>query len=136
MLQALLRTAAPARRLAFPPVACLRNLTTAASEAASQTPSEPTTATPLAKPAVRPPYLIERTPSKNLPVYQLAKRGGNYKLTIVKKVEGDKQALRRDIAQALGMDLEDVRVKTVTGHIELKGYLAPKVTEFLEKQGF
>jgi large subunit ribosomal protein L49 len=92
----------------------------AAHNAASQTPTETATPTPQAKPATRPPYLVERTPSKNLPVYQLAKRGGNYKLTIVKKVDGDKQALRRDIAQALGMDLEDVRVKSVTGHVELK----------------
>jgi large subunit ribosomal protein L49 len=54
----------------------------------------------------------------------LTKRGGNHKLTILKKIDGDKQALRHDIAQELGMDIEDVRVKPVTGHLELKVSLA------------
>ncbi|KAK0612142.1 mitochondrial large subunit ribosomal protein-domain-containing protein [Immersiella caudata] len=134
MLQTLLRTTAPARRFAFQPAACLRTLTTAASEPPSQTQTPATTSA--AKPATKAPYLVGRTPSNNLPVYQLTKRGGNYKLTVVKKVDGDKQALRHDMAQEFGMDIEDVRVKTVTGHLELKGFLAPKVTEFLEKKGF
>ena len=115
MLQTLLRTAAPARQLALRPAVCLRTLTTASRSAATATTTEAA-----APPPVKRPYLVERTPSQKLPVYQLTKRGGNYKLTIVKKIEGDKQALKRDIAQELGLGLEDVRVKTVTGHIEMK----------------
>ena len=131
MLQTLLRTAAPARQLAFQPAVCLRTLTTTSTSAATATTTE--TAAP---PPVRRPYLVERTPSQKLPVYQLAKRGGNYKLTVVKKVDGDKQALKRDLAQELGLGLEDVRVKTVTGHVELKGHFASRVSQWLQQQGF
>ncbi|KAK0649690.1 mitochondrial large subunit ribosomal protein-domain-containing protein [Cercophora newfieldiana] len=138
MLLTLLRTAAPARRLATQPAGCLRTLTTAASELAAQIPSKAATTTTkaAAKPTVKPPYLVGRTPSNNLAVYQLAKRGGNYKLTVVKKIDGDKQALKRDIMQELGLEEDKVRVKTVTGHLELRGHLAPRVTEFLESKGF
>ena len=52
-------------------------------------------------------------------MYHLAKRGGNKKLTQIKKVQGDGQALRRDLAQFLGLDVKEVRVKVPTGHVEV-----------------
>lgn len=73
-----------------------------------------TTASPL-------PYHITRTPSGNLAVYHEAKRGGNKKLTVIKKVAGDSHALRRDLVSELGPELglaeRAVRVNAVTGHV-------------------
>lgn len=112
MSQLLLRSTA-ARRL-IQPTNCLRALTTEAQGAPTPTETQETTA------QTRPPYFVSRTPSQNLPVYHLAKRGGNYKLTVVKKIEGNKQALRQSLAEALGIDDMLVKVKVPTGHVEVK----------------
>lgn len=66
------------------------------------------------------PYHIHRTPSQQLPVYKLAKRGGSLKQTRVRKVEGDVQALRGDLMAALGLGEAEVRVNPLTGHVLLK----------------
>ncbi|KAK3938984.1 mitochondrial large subunit ribosomal protein-domain-containing protein [Diplogelasinospora grovesii] len=81
------------------------------------------------------PYLIGRTPSNSYPVYQVAKRGGNYKLTTIKKVEGDKRAFQRSLAQDLGLELDQVGVKHPTGHIEVVGHRRNQIIEWLQKQG-
>lgn len=81
----------------------------------TQTGAAPTESTkPVAK-----PYLVGRAWTQRLPVYHLAKRGGNKKLTQIKKVQGDGQALRRDLAQFLGLEVKEVRVKVPTGHLEV-----------------
>ncbi|KAK1760297.1 putative mitochondrial large ribosomal subunit [Echria macrotheca] len=120
-----LRGIAP-RRL-IQPIACLRTVTTQAAEASANE-------EPQARP--RPPYLVSRTPSNNLPVYHLAKRGGNYKLTSIKKIDGDKRALQQDLAKALGLSTEQVKIKVPTGHIEVKGHHKSQVESWLQEQGF
>ena len=37
------------------------------------------------------PFFIKRSKFNNLPVYTDYKRGGNYKLTVIRKIEGDLQ---------------------------------------------
>lgn len=77
------------------------------------TPVEPT------GPRPPPPFIINRTPSNNLPVYFLTKRGGNKKLTLIRKLEGDRVALAQWLAEDLGLERKQVRVKSPTNHVEL-----------------
>jgi large subunit ribosomal protein L49 len=65
-------------------------------------------------------YRVNRTPSKNLPVYLLAKRGGNLKQTRVRKIEGNIAVLRDDIQNALQMDRKDVVINGLTRQIIIK----------------
>lgn len=122
MLPSLLRTAAP-RRLLQQPTSFLRPLTTAAAAATqpqppSATPPAPTTPRP-GPPDPRLPYFVSRTPFKKLAVYALNKRGGSLKLTMVKKVEGDKAAFKSALMKELQLEADQVRIKVPTGHIEV-----------------
>lgn len=65
-------------------------------------------------------YLVERTVSKNLPVYEDAKSGGTRKFTQIRKVVGNGQHLKRDIIQELGFKKDDVSVNPVTLHVIVK----------------
>lgn len=123
MLPSLLRTAAP-RRLLQQPTPFLRPLTTAAAAGAAQpqppsaTPPAPTTPRP-GPPDPRLPYFVSRTPFKKLAVYALNKRGGSLKLTMVKKIEGDKAAFKSALMKELQLEADQVRIKVPTGHIEV-----------------
>lgn len=135
----LFRAAAPTRRFIAPSgIASTRLLTTASPSQPTDAPPAPTqtsadqpsatattkttitatiaTETETANPA---PYLVSRTPSQNLPIYQDGKRGGNLKVTHLKKVAGDAQALKRDLAAALSLRPDQIRLNPVTGHIEM-----------------
>jgi large subunit ribosomal protein L49 len=62
---------------------------------------------------------VSRTPSLFLPVYQDTKRGGNKKLTILKKIEGDARALKSELKAALKLEDGHIKINHVTGHIEI-----------------
>lgn len=66
------------------------------------------------------PYHVTRTPSHQLPIYLLAKRGGNLHQTRVKKIEGDIAALRRELQLALVIAEEDIKINQLTRHIIIK----------------
>lgn len=75
--------------------------------------------------ALRPlPYHVHRTASQGLPVYHLAKRGGNLHQTRVRKVEGDLKALKDDLQQALGLKKEDVAINWLSRQIIIKVFLS------------
>ncbi len=65
-------------------------------------------------------YHVHRTPSQKLPVYQQSKQGGNLHQTRVRKIDGDLQALRDDLRQALGLQEEHIVVNQLTRHIIIK----------------
>jgi large subunit ribosomal protein L49 len=66
------------------------------------------------------PYYVGRNSMNNMSVYERRGRGGNLKKTLLKKGEGNLQALRFDVAAALGLTEKEVKVNTVTNHIEIK----------------
>ncbi|AEO58529.1 hypothetical protein MYCTH_2305931 [Thermothelomyces thermophilus ATCC 42464] len=109
--------------------------TTASNPPPSSSPAaqEPASVT---QPQVAKPYFVRRTPSNQLAVYHLAKRGGNKKLTTIKKVEGDRARFRSALAQGLGLPEKGVVVNNLTGHIIVPGHRKEEVTGWLEKQGF
>lgn len=81
-------------------------------------------------------YFIARTPTRNLPVYQESKRGGNLKQTRVRKVSGQTAALVAQLTGALEPRPEWIRVNGVTGHVEMKGWYKGQVEGFLVGRGF
>ncbi|KAH6637125.1 mitochondrial large subunit ribosomal protein-domain-containing protein [Chaetomium tenue] len=111
----------------------------AATPTSTSTPAPP--APPASTPSTTPtttshPYTVHRTPSNQLAVYHLSKRGGNMKLTAIKKVEGDRARFRAALAQELGVEEKTVVVNNLTGHVIVKGHQKNAVTGWLEKQGF
>lgn len=52
-----------------------------------------------------------------MPVYQIAKRGGNKKLTLVRHIDGSRDALAARLAHALGLPRKEVKINPVTGHV-------------------
>ncbi|KAJ5648224.1 Phosphopantothenoylcysteine decarboxylase [Penicillium lividum] len=84
------------------------------------------------------PYFIRRTGSNQLPVYLVTKAGGTKQLTKIQKTEGDLDALREDLAQALGVDLRssDVSINRLTGHIIVKGWRKTEILKFLQERNF
>lgn len=92
------------------------------------------------------PYSISRTPSSNLPVYHLAKAGGNKHLTTVRKLAGDLNALQSDIRSALGLEQfvidqqgrkkENVAINWTTRQIIVRGWRGPEIKKWAEMRGF
>ncbi|KAB5542591.1 putative mitochondrial large ribosomal subunit L49 [Coniochaeta sp. 2T2.1] len=144
--QSLLRRAAAVSRpftiqTAYPLPPFCRRLATSASTFPSSIPADLPTASSsqsatATSPASRPPYLVSRTPSLFLPVYQDTKRGGNKKLTVLKKVQGDARVLKEDLRTELGLEEGQIRINHVTGHIEIVGFRKDDVVNYLTKQGF
>lgn len=107
------------RRITTTPDSSSSSPSTAPPSSPAGLASSPHPSTPAA--ATRPPrpYLVSRTPSLNLPVYNDSKRGGNKKLTILKKIEGDARALKDALRTELGLEEGQIKINHVTGHIEI-----------------
>ena len=87
---------------------------------------------PPASPAIKPsaqvgaaalpplPYHVHRTASQKLPIYHLAKRGGNLHQTRIRKIEGNVEKLREEIVATLALREETVVINRLTGHIIIK----------------
>jgi hypothetical protein len=75
---------------------------------------------------------VSRTPSAQLPVYLLAKRGGNLHQTRIKKVAGDVNAFVKDLEQYLREEAGvpeqylKVHVNRLTGHVIVKVGIIPE----------
>lgn len=66
------------------------------------------------------PYFVDRNPFNNFGVYQQRRRGGNLKVTLLKKGVGNLMALKYDIADALKLSKDDVSVNNVTRHVMIR----------------
>ncbi|KAI4111340.1 MAG: hypothetical protein LQ339_000539 [Xanthoria mediterranea] len=129
------------------PSSTTRPPTSSSSSAAAKRKSPPTPAaakstTPPESPPPVPditqplPYHIHRTPSQQLPVYQLAKRGGNLLLTRLRKIDGDIAKLKEELQQALGLKQEQISINQLTKHIIIKGWRRNEVNQFLQTRNF
>lgn len=70
-------------------------------------------------------YHVSRTPSAQLPVYKLAKRGGNLHQTRIRKISGNIAALRDElrswlVGQGVRAEEKDVVVNQVNGHVVVR----------------
>jgi len=64
-------------------------------------------------------------------VYQDTKRGGNKKLTILKKIDGDVRRLKEDLKAELKIEDGRIRINHVTRHIEIDVSCWPRSSEGL-----
>ncbi|OTB03189.1 hypothetical protein M426DRAFT_321979 [Hypoxylon sp. CI-4A] len=117
-----------------------RRLTTSTIESSEQSvsPPPPSSSTPPAesRTPAQLPYFVGRNNLNNLGVYHKSKRGGNLKLTLLKNGEGNLQALKRDIREALQLNEGDISVNSVTQHVIIRGHKKLQVLNFLGTMGF
>ncbi|KAG4427544.1 hypothetical protein IFR05_016972, partial [Cadophora sp. M221] len=57
-------------------------------------------------------------------------RGGNKKLTRVRKIEGDVNMLRADLQKELGVGEKDVVVNQLTRQVIVKGHMKSQIEKF------
>lgn len=102
---------------------------------------------PLAREPVPPPtitaeqlkdraYAVRRTPFGQLPLYRDWKSGDTQILVRVKKVNGDKKVLAKELVDKVGIAQDRVSINPTTGHIHVKGDYFVKVRDYLLEQGF
>ncbi|KAH6668126.1 hypothetical protein F5X68DRAFT_53341 [Plectosphaerella plurivora] len=89
-----------------------------------------------ASPVTTPPtasrrYAVGLTSSNNYPVYNVTKAAGQSKFTIIKRVDGDKQAFIQDLVDATGIPREEIVLQPVTGHIQFKGFRVEELKKYL-----
>lgn len=63
---------------------------------------------------------MERTASNNVSTYNETRSGGTRKETVIKKIVGNVQDLKKDIVAELKFKKDDVNINPVTGHIKIK----------------
>lgn len=104
-----------------------RSLTTESTGTKTPAPPEATrddtTPVPNRVARVRPrqlTYLVGRTATKNICVYNDVKSGGTRKFTIIRKIEGNAQDLKQDLINELRFKKDDVNVNPVTGNVHIK----------------
>jgi large subunit ribosomal protein L49 len=113
------------RPLALPRASTLHRLLSTSSSAA-----ETSTSTSASETSPQLTYRVSRTPSMQLPIYLLAKRGGNLKQTRLRKIEGNIVELKEDLQRALGIvEEKDIQINQLTRHIIIK------VRSFMLPQG-
>ncbi|KFZ16773.1 hypothetical protein V501_02072 [Pseudogymnoascus sp. VKM F-4519 (FW-2642)] len=123
------------RPLALPRAATLTRFLSTSPAVQSSTEASTSTSTTSSTQSLE--YRVSRTPSAQLPIYLLAKRGGNLKQTRVKKIEGNIAQLREDLKVALGIEEDrEIQVNHLTRHIIVKGHRKPEVAKFLEEHKF
>ncbi|RGP80001.1 mitochondrial large ribosomal subunit l49 [Fusarium longipes] len=81
-------------------------------------------------------YIIQRTPSSQIPVYRKWMSGGNRCIVIIKKVKGDRPKLVKDLSKDLEIKTDDIRINPVTQHIEIKGDFYAKTVQWVLDTGF
>jgi len=92
------------------------------------------------------PYLISRTHSKNLPVYENAKNGGNRHITSIRKISGDIEELAVAVREALnlpehivdvkGRKKDTVAINWTTNQVVIRGWRGAEVKKWAELSGF
>ncbi|KAF2155202.1 hypothetical protein K461DRAFT_292085 [Myriangium duriaei CBS 260.36] len=82
------------------------------------------------------PYYVTRTPSNELPVYNLSKAGGNKPLTRVRKIDGDLEALRTSLQIHLQLKKDDCVINQLTKQVIVKGHVKNEIEAFLKARNF
>ena len=76
------------------------------------------------------PYTVSRSVNGELPVYKVFKGNGKIVNTVVKHVQGDMDALRKDLAKVC-----ESPVKVHMGSLEVRGIHTWKIKEYFESIG-
>ncbi|KAJ2832784.1 mitochondrial 54S ribosomal protein img2 [Coemansia furcata] len=80
------------------------------------------------------PYFVHRTRFQSLPVYTDIKNGKTRKQTTVRRIEGDLEALRADMAKALSDS--SIQIKKASQQLVIKGDRSGEIRTWLTRSGF
>lgn len=82
-------------------------------------------------------YVVARTSNHSLPVYSEIKNGGTQQLTIIRRIQGDVEALKSDMA-ALFPDSpkNHIKINPTNNHIIIKGLYVNELKQWLANKGF
>lgn len=85
-----------------------------------------------------PPYIITRTDaSGSLPVYLDIKNGGTRSLTIIRRVQGDAEVLRQEVASLFPDTPKNfVTVNPINNQVVIKGSYVNDIKQWLAQKGF
>ena len=78
------------------------------------------------------PFSIMRTHTGNLPVYTDIRTGGQRQLTVVRKIEGDIEAFKAELAKVVS----NATIEEKMGRLEISGIHSQKVKLWLTRLGF
>ena len=102
--------------------------------------------TPQATSSSHLPFIISRTPSNNLPIYETSKSGGTKQITCIRKVTGNLSELAATIRTALGLEQyivdvkgrrkETVSVNPVSRQVIIRGWRGAEVKKWAQLSGF
>lgn len=81
-----------------------------------------------------PAYTVMRTTNKGLPVYSEYKNGGTRLLTIIRRIQGDSNALVKDLVA--DFPAAEVNINPKTQHVIIKGHHVNELKEWLILKGF
>ncbi|KAF9501256.1 hypothetical protein BDN71DRAFT_1380820 [Pleurotus eryngii] len=92
----------------------------------------------LASTATGHPYSVPRNSRGSLPVYTDIRNAGTRHQTLIRNIDGDPNALVKDLTKALFSDLAHVRVQvTHHRHIVISGgRFKHKIVDWLKAKGF
>lgn len=81
--------------------------------------------------------MVARTSNQSLPVYSEIKNGGTQQLTIIRRIQGDAEALKTEMA-ALFPDApkNHIKVNPTNNHIIIKGLYVNELKQWLANKGF
>ncbi|KAI7854676.1 mitochondrial large subunit ribosomal protein-domain-containing protein [Circinella umbellata] len=83
------------------------------------------------------PYFISRTSNNGLPVYTDFKNGGTQHLTIIRRIEGDAEALKNEVLALFPEAPKNfARVNPVNNQVILKGVHMNEIKQWLVEKGF
>ncbi|EPY54169.1 ribosomal protein subunit Img2 [Schizosaccharomyces cryophilus OY26] len=82
------------------------------------------------------PFTITRTETANFPVYIDYKSGGNQVQTIIRRIEGDDNALLKELITDLGIPRADASINQLTKHIRIKGNHSQRIKQWIQDRGF
>ncbi|KAG5981398.1 hypothetical protein E4U55_002987 [Claviceps digitariae] len=82
------------------------------------------------------PYVVRRTLSGRLPVYMRLKAGGTHPVTVIKRIEGNRNTMLEDALQALELGEDKIRINPTTLYLEIKGHECEKAKSWLLERGF
>lgn len=92
------------------------------------------------------PFRIDRTRTKNLPIYETTKNGGSRQITQIRKLSGDLREMQKQLQSVLqlpevtvdkrGRKTEPISINHLTQQIIIKGWRAPEVKTWAGMVGF
>ncbi|TDZ13911.1 54S ribosomal protein IMG2 [Colletotrichum sidae] len=131
MLPSILLRSAFARPVLSTPITASLFPSIRFSSTATAPASVATTPTTTTVPLKRREYSIGLTTSNQYPVYLRYKGGRQHQNTIIRKIEGDRRALRNDLSRELSLPLEDIKINPRSQAILVKGKHSNEVKAWL-----